>query len=777
MNIVLVGFAAGIWLCQQQERLMSWSAMSIGALGLALTCLLAHRHCRAALLPALLMAGVMSGLAYGTWRAEVRLADRLAEALEGQDITIIGVARDLPQHSALGLRFQLDVERAPVGVPGRVVLWWYRQDKTAPNAVPAVRAGERWRLRVRLRQPHGNMNPHGFDYEAWLFERGIGALGYVRSDPENRSLAQRAGGPGSWIDAQRERIREHIERVLPDSAWRGILVALVVGDQASISRAQWTLFSRTGVTHLMSISGLHVTLIGTLAGFGVALLWRRSEWLTLRVPVRKASLLSGTLAAGFYVLLAGSGVPAQRTLYMLAVAALALWLGRGGEALRTLLLALATVLLIDPWAVLSAGFWLSFGAVGALLLVSASSGHKEHWLRSWFKAQWAVTVLTLPILLGLFQQFSLVSPLANAIAIPAVSALIAPLALLFAVMPLPSLVELANCLLGWLMHFLEWCAALPAANWQQAAPPWWMVGACVLGALWSLLPRGTPGRWTSLLVFVPLIAWSPERPAPGAMAVTVLDVGQGLAVHVRTAHHDLLYDAGPQYGSESDSGERIVVPYLRASGVSRLDAVVISHDDVDHRGGADSVFAALPVATWFSSLPSAHPLRGRGIAHRACARGQSWVWDGVRFEFLHPAAAQAAGGADNDASCVLRVASAYGSVLLPGDIERRAEGLLLSDTGVDLHADVLVAPHHGSKSSSHADFVAAAGASSVVFTAGYRNRFHHPASAVVERYAATGAQLLRSDGDGAVRFDIDAHGITSTSTRALARRYWHDQSF
>lgn len=774
MNIAIIGFAFGVWWCQQLPDLWIWAAL---APLIASTCGLAwHVRKRRFAVFALLTACFAVGLGYATVRADMRLAERLSEALEGEDLTISGVVADLPQAGEQGQRFLFDIDAPADGVPRRISLSWYPYGKTA-EPPPVVRAGERWQLTVRLRQPHGNMNPHGFDYEAWLFERGIGGIGYVRGGPQNLRLEARAAGIMPLVSAMRESIRDRFVRALPDSELRGVLVALVVGDQASITRDQWTLFARTGVVHLMSISGLHVTLTGAIFGFCVAALWRRSQWLMLRVPVRKAALLAGMVAAGLYVLLAGGGVPAQRTFYMLAVAAFALWAGRTGESLRTLLIALLAVLLIDPWAILAAGFWLSFCAVGALLLMTAAiGGGKEHWLKAWIRTQWSVTILTLPILLVLFQQFSLVSPVANAVAIPVISAIVTPLALIFALLPLGLLAELANWLLGVLVHFLMWLAAFPFANWQQAAPPVWIAFFAVLVAAWSFMPRGVPARWIGSLCFVPLVAWSPVRPSVGDMRVNVLDVGQGLSVHVQTAGHDLLYDAGPQYSPESDSGDRLIVPYLRAEGVKRLDRIVISHDDSDHNGGADSIAVAVPVADWLLGQPFGVNSPLHEIPYTACAYGQTWAWDSVAFEVLYPSL-ESSMHSDNDHSCVLRITSGGKSVLLPGDIEKSAESQLLETLGPSVHADILVAPHHGSKTSSQEDFVQAVSASSVIFANGYRNRFHHPTAVVVDRYLASGATPYRSDADGAVSFDIHAGEISVSTSRAQDRRYWHDRSY
>ncbi|GAB2879039.1 DNA internalization-related competence protein ComEC/Rec2 [Uliginosibacterium flavum] len=787
MRSFILFFSLGIWLCQQQAELFSWAHALTAAAGGLLVAGMLKKHARRSSWGMLLAAALLAGFAYANWRAELQLADKLAEALEGQDVEVVGRIVDLPQPFARGLRFQLETLDAPPGVPQNLALVWYVQgrysqtyDATAEedSSLPAVHAGERWHFTLRLRQPHGSLNPHGFDYEALMFERGIGATGYVRPKGRNERLAAFDATPMAWIDHWRERIRTRFERALPDSPWRGVLVALVVGDQAAIPKDQWKLFRQTGVTHLMSISGLHVTLIAALLGFGVGGLWRRVPALALRLPAQKAAVLAGVLAAGAYVLLAGSGVPAQRTLYMLAVAALALWLGRGTGALRVMTLALLVVLLIDPWAVLSAGFWLSFGAVGALLLMARGlpeRGGRWHWLANWLRAQWAVTLFTLPMLLGLFGQFSLVSPLANAVAIPLVSLVITPLALLFALLPLPALAEFAHWLLSLLMTVLQWCAAAPFAVWQQAAPPMWLVAVCSGVALWSLLPRGVPARWIGLLAFVPLLIWSPLRPLPGAAQVTVLDVGQGLAVHVRTATHDLLFDTGPQYSPETDAGERVVIPYLRAEGTPHLDMLIVSHKDKDHAGGADSILAEIPVLAWRSSLPVDSPLLAAAAPHQPCLRGQGWEWDGVHFDMLHPTPEFA--GSDNERSCVLRVQTMQGNILLTGDVEITAENALLASLPAQLPAQVLVAPHHGSHSSSQEAFIAAVGARSVVFTAGYRNRYQHPAPEVVARYAASSATLYRSDGDGAVRFDFGQAGLQVSRARIEQARYWHDRTY
>lgn len=459
-------------------------------------------------------------------------------------------------------------------------------------------------------------------------------------------------------------------------------------------------------------------------------------------------------------MLAGFGIPAQRTLYMLGVVALALVSGRALHARQVLGAALLLVLLFDPWAVRAAGFWLSFGAVALLFYVANGRLGQGHWLVAWLRAQWAILLGLMPLLLALFQQFSLVSPFANALAIPVVSLVVTPLTLLGAVPGFAWAFDLAHALLIPLMDFLHWLATWPGALWQQHAPPPWAVPLALLGAAWLLLPRGFPARGLGAVLFLPLFFIPPERPAAGELAVTVLDVGQGQAVHVRTATHDLIFDTGPDFGGAADAGNRILVPYLRAVGVMRLDRLIVSHADSDHAGGAESLLAAVPA----------------GSVERRCVAGDVWEWDGVRFHVLHPPAADYARKLPSNAlSCVLKIDADQGSVLIPADIEGKAERELLERHGAALRADILVAPHHGGKKTSSPAFVAAVGAREVIFPVGYRNRFGHPHPEVVERYA--GANIHRTDRDGAVTLKVGAGGTAIVHEREARRRYWHNAAF
>lgn len=756
----VLAFALGVWLLQQCAVLPAPSLLA--ALGLGGGALLMSRWRGLAVFGALLLGITWAG-AFAHWR----MHDELPVEWLGRDIEMTGVIATMPQGFERGLRFVFEPQTANAPVPAKILLSWYRhvdteseeegdEEAATTGALPLPHAGERWRLVVRLKRPHGNLNPHGFDYEAWLLERGIRATGYVRKSDVNQRLAP----AGSTIERLREAVRTRIQRVLPDASYAGVLAALAIGDQQSIAPELWRLFAATGITHLMSISGLHVTMIGALIGGLVMALWRRHPRLPLIIPAQQAAALVAFLGAFAYALLAGFAVPAQRTLYMLGVVVAALLSGRNLAAPTVLGAALLGVLLLDPWAVLSAGFWLSFGAVAILFFIAAGRLGERHWLVEWLRAQWAITLGMIPLLLALFGQFSLVSPFANALAIPLVSLAITPLALLGSLPGFGWALQLAHALLVPLMDFLEWLAGLPGALWQQHAPSSWAVPLAVMGVVWLLLPRGFPARWAGAVLFLPLFVVRPERPAPGEYRLTVLDVGQGQAVHVQTATHDLLFDAGPAFNAQSDAGSRIVAPYLRAIGVRKLDRLIVSHVDRDHAGGVDSVLAALPVAA----------------IERRCVDGQGWEWDGVRLRVLHPQAADYARKLPSNAlSCVLKIESPHGSALLPGDLEGQAEAEFLARHRDVAHAAVLVAPHHGGKKTSSAAFVATVAPQTVIFPVGYRNRFGHPHPSVLARYA--NANILRTDRDGAVTLKVGAGGTALTREREARRRYWHNTVF
>ncbi len=705
--------------------------------------------------------GFLWAALYGGWL----LHPSLDPALEGRDLRLAGCIVGLPQAHGRAVRFLLRVQRrlrpaAGAPLPRRIRLTWYR-------GAPALHAGYCWRLTVRLKRPHGFQNAGGFDYEGWLFRNGIGATGYVRRHPAAvRTCSHRT------LDRLRQDLAQRMDAALGPRPFNGILRALALGDRRAIPRAQRAVLKATGTAHLVAISGLHIGLVAGFALYVIGALWRVSGAAGLW-PAPRAAALAALAAAFGYALLAGLSLPTRRALIMLAVALGALLRGRAVTPARALCLALLAVLIWDPTAVLSAGLWLSFGAVAVILYAGAGGLARRGW-RAWTGIQWRIALGLLPVLVIWFQQAGLLAPLANLLAVPWIGLVVVPLtlagttALVLDLSLGPYLLGLAGHAVALLWPFLEWVAAVPGTQWIQAAPPPWTWVPAALGTLLLLAPRGVPGRWLGFLYLAPMLVWTPPAPPPGGLWFTLLDVGQGLAAVVRTHDHVLVYDTGPRFGPDFDTGAAVLVPYLRSQGVRRLDRLVVSHGDNDHIGGAASLLERFPAAAILSSVPARLP-----PGAQLCRRGRHWRWDGVEFRVLHPGRKNAARG--NDASCVLRVTGTAGAVLLTGDIEAPAERILLSDVPRALRARVLVVPHHGSRSSSTPAFLAAVHPELALLPVGYRNRFRFPNPGVMARYRAAGVRMLDTAAEGAitVRMAPGARGLRVSTRRRSVRRYWH----
>jgi len=803
MVTLALGFVFGAWLLQQQAVLPSLQAAWILAPSLLVLIRIYPISFKFPVQKiAIFLAATLFGFFWAATFATIRLSDELPREWEQKSIDLVGVVASLPEVTERGERFQFDVEKIlTVGakVPKHISLNFYRQIdpvkeaesqklEYAPSLTNFFHAGERWQFTVHLKRPHTTYNPHGFDFEAWALAENIRATGSINNKSGYKKLNNFIWRPSYMVENWREKVGSYIVKALVNKPYSGVIRALVVGDDSQISQAQWNVYLRTGVNHLMSISGLHITMLAGLAFAIAALVWRRFPSLVMHMPTRKAATVVGLVVAVLYALLAGMSVPTQRTLYMLITFALALLIGRNLAISRALAIALIVVVLLDPWAVIAPGFWLSFSSVALIAYVSVSRLAAQHWLKEALNTQWAVTLGLLPLLIVMFGQTSIVSPLANAFAIPIISLVVVPLAILGSLLHLDFILQASHFVLTICMQGLNWLATLPI--WQQAAPPIWALVLATFSVLWLLLPRGFPLRWLGLVLLLPLFFVDVPKPSEGEMQVTALDIGQGLAMVIKTANHTLLYDAGPRYSAQSDAGSKIVVPYLRGEGIKKLDGFMVSHNDDDHSGGAASVLAQVPVG-W---LASSFDLEADFSAKRMkCFAGQHWRWDKVDFDVLYPSweSYQNASLTDNNRSCVLKVTSQFGSVLLTGDIEKETEFELLAtalqanrdghvanalkNTNL-LKSDVLIVPHHGSKTSSTPEFIAAVGAKQIIFTVGYLNRFKHPKPLILERYAETGATLYRSDYNGALEIVFARNKPISIETwRQSQPRYWHDK--
>ena len=800
----LLAWLAGVAL-QLQEQALQAAPVYAAALLLPLGCATAaffwrrrHRQLASRIwLPLAVCGAALGGFGAAGLQAAGRLAHTLAPELEGRDVVVTGVVASLPQRMRNGLRFRFDVEADPQSaealLPPKLALGWYagfNDDATLSQPQRELRAGQRWRFTVRLRQPHGNLNPNGFDYELRLFEQGVRATGYIRDAPAPQRLADASG---FCIDAWRQRIRDAIDSTVADRRAAGVLAALAIGDQGAIDRADWDIFRNTGVAHLVAISGLHIAMFAWIAGLTVAALWRRSSRAILFLPVPTAARWGGLALAIAYALLAGWGVPAQRTVLMLATVTVLQGAGARWPWPLILLSAAFVVTAIDPWALLQAGFWLSFAAVGLLMLSAPSTRESEpdapvpeaslpvptrpRWparlrshLGAGMRTQIVATLGLTPLTLVFFQQVSLVSFLANLIAIPVVTLLVTPLALLGVLAP--PLWWIAAAAVQALVTVLGWLAAIPGAVWFVPAAPLWARLAGIAAAVLIVMPIPWRARLLALPLALALLVPPRTLPPEGSFDLVAADVGQGMAVIVRTRHHVMLFDAGPQYSRDNDAGQRVLVPLLRARGDAHLDLLVLSHRDLDHVGGAEALLSTLDVDALLSSLEPGHPLHAAARHSKRCEAGQRWIWDGVEFSVLRPVVGDYARRLkSNGMSCVIRVAGNGRSTLLTGDIEREQEALLVAEQGEALRSDMLLAPHHGSRTSSSASFLDAVRPSVAVFQSGYRNRFGHPAADVVERYRQRGIVVVASPSCGAWQWPA-GDSSSGRCLRQTERRYW-----
>lgn len=803
--VVAIGAAFCAWLISSRGKGRTACNRSLFLRGIARTLWLSS--CAAA------------GLAYGSVWVQHRLADALDPSNEDKVTRVVLRIAELPRLEPESRIFVAEVlSSIPEGVPTRIQVRWNsgkfsgpygRRQGSANDTFPELVPGQVWRMALILREPHGSRNPHGFDYEGHVFAQGVRATGTVRGEPV---LLRDDGWASISVGAQRARhyVRDAMLPYIEDLRWGGVLLALAIGDQASVAASDWLTFNRSGLTHLVSISGSHVTLVAVLAAFVMNASWRRLKLagrpLAELLPAQLASAWTALLVAWLYCLLAGWGVPARRTFIMLAVVAGSLALRLPLGPTHVLSAAAFVVVVLDPWSPLSAGFWLSFLAVYVLMASSGwwgrsafmGGGRLAGWmqgLREATRLQLLVTLALMPPLAMLFNEISVVSPLANAYAIPVIGALVTPLSLLLAGLALLDGLDVVTELVARLAHALlqvcmwptEWLAALPGASVPTAAVPAWATLCAMVGVGLALLPKGFPYRSLGWAFMLPVLVAVPARPEFGDWELYALDVGQGSALVLRTARHALVYDTGVRYSPDADAAQRNIVPFLRAMGVRKIDVLVVSHADLDHVGGLRSTLEAFPVEQSFanfdviawlkreSRLLGVRELPPLPHAVGLCRHGMVWETDGVRFSFLWPLGEgnidlEAGTRERNRNACVLRIEGAHHSIILPGDIGADEERSLVK-RGME-PADIALAAHHGSRYSSAAEFVEAAQAHHVIAQAARWNRYGHPAPAVERRWQANGAMFWNTGLDGAVIASSRAGKLWVESERARRPRVW-----
>ena len=762
------------------------------------------------------------GLAWNARYAENRLENILAIELEGKELNLEGRVAALPQSNSSGAKFAFEVDRATLGkkvldqFPRRIYLSWQPAWRN-PQEIPDIIPGQRWKFKSKLKRPYGSLNPYTFDFERWSFHQDFGASGSVRAGELSLDKDIAWTEIELRMELMRWHLRKKIRSMLPDDArYAGVLIALVMGDQNAINQDDWQVFNATGIGHLISISGLHVTMLAGVGASFAAFVWRRRTW-PLIAPVSKVAAISGFITAFVYAWLAGFQIPAQRTMYMVGVVAFALWTGRNPRSFDIWWWALAFVLLIDPMAPYTPGFWLSFGAVAAILYAMGDSSgllgiptgkeSQVHWtlrvaqaLREACRVQAVVTLALLPFTLYWFYQVSVVSPLANAFAIPLVSYIVTPLAIIGALLPEfigRWLMWPAHAVMEYLAITLEWMA-----NWSWSVvwsrqPEWWLLLAAGVGIVYAIRPGDIADTWKRRLLGIvfsvplfisPFQLLSASRISQGEFRASVLDIGQGTAVLIETKNRRLLYDTGPIQGKKDDAGQRIILPYLRGRGVDRIDRMVISHSDSDHVGGAATLLKHIQFDSMMGSLPSNNPLlqnlQQRRIPNIPCRYGQRWMWDGVEFFIWHPDETTVFSNQHprkpNEMSCVLEVRNTQSSLWLTGDVEKQGEAKITERLDADMLKEIgareliFMAPHHGSKTSSSLALLKRLDPDQAFAQNGYRNRYGHPHPDVTARYRGLDIPFYQTPETGFQTWLFKNNAKSSTHFwRHDIKRLWH----
>lgn len=704
------------------------------------------------------------GCSWGMMCADWQLRHGLNPEIENKKCIITGTIISIPENLMYGKRFLFRIDSLKIGnnyysPPDIARLVWTKPQND-------LKVGQKWQLQVRLKKPHSTFNPNSFDLEAWYFEHHIQAVGNVKSNSSNQLLKTT-----HWlfsIDQLRQKLDERITEYLQNDSMIGFVCALSVGIRDAITGQQWKVLQATGTNHLMAIAGLHIGLATTLVFFLIRRVWKFFPRFMLFIPSEQVAAIFALVTAIAYSALAGFALPTQRAIIMLSVFLLANLLKRKIHAWQSYILALFFILLIHPMSILAASFWLSFVTVG--WIIYAMPRFKSHnFLHHLLQIQFVITIGLIPLSLFFYQQLSLLGIIANCITIPWIAFVVLPLcggsifACLISKLFASKLLFLTSKTLLLMYWFLEKLSAISWLQWQFV-PNDFVLLIAILGLLLYLSPL--PRKSIGLLALMPIFFLKPIDPKNGQVNFTLLDVGQGLSAVIQTKNHILVYDTGSRWVDGLSYGETVVLPYLNKIGAKKIDMMMISHGDLDHRGGADYLLSHIPVTTILTSAPHYFPVSLTQICHE----NESWNWDGVNFTVLYPRTNQEY--LDNDSSCVLKVTTGRQSILLPGDIEKKSEHYLV--TNEKLSSTILIAPHHGSKTSSTLDFIVATHPQYVLFPVGYLNTYHFPNTAVVSRYKELGAQCLDSVNYGAIYFELFPDRIMKPmSYRGMDRHFWN----
>lgn len=681
-----------------------------------------------------------------------------------QTITLSGTIATIPVQQGHAQKFDFKVDEKPMQpFPDKFRLNWYRP---FPND---LMAGQRWQLTVKLKPPRGMHNPGGFDFEGYLFQQGINATGYVRQSPDNTLLSP----PSDYhLNALRQRYADHLQQHFEDSPQLGLILGLTTGLRDQMSDSQWQILQNTGTSHLLAISGLHIGIAAALGFFSLRFLWSIRANNTLIWPAKQVGAIGAIATAAFYAAMAGFSIPTQRALLMVMILMLAQLIRKPITNSQLLAIAAIIIVIIDPLSVLSAGFWLSFTAVALILWLGQHRHPKPRF--GTIRIHTALALGLTPLLLLFFSKTAWSAPVANLIAIPFVSLLIIPL-LLIATLLIPlsesaslTCFELADQGLAILIAGLQLIADNSLSHSHFALSQSWMVIPLSIMVILLLGPKGLPAKHLVVFALLPLLPFSKPDLAKGDMHLTLLDVGQGLSAVVQPQNHRLIFDTGARFSPQFDAGKIAILPFLEHHNINHIDTLVLSHDDNDHSGAAPTLINQLTIDTIMGNPNITLPQVQR------CYAGQHWQWDEVTFEFLSPTLGQK--GSDNNLSCVLKVSNADHQILLTGDIERQTEYKLLKTQRDKLKSTLLIAPHHGSNSSSTSAFIEAVSPQTVLFPVGYLNRYHFPSDKVIQRYQERQIKQYSTADHGALLVSLkQGQDQQITAWRQATHKIWHSR--
>jgi competence protein ComEC len=700
------------------------------------------------------------GAAFASLVADYHLSRRLPSNLSGQSGELKVLVTGLPERDGKDWHFEAIVQSSndfPMLQSEKVKLAWYRSDAK-------LQTGDLWRFQVKLREPNGVQNPGGFDSEKQALQKHWMAQGYVK----NKAAINQRIGTAVSIDGMRERLSAAMAYELGMSNAR-FVQSLAIGDTRQLSDEDWETLRRTGITHLIAISGFHVGIVSLAASWAMFALYRLLPTLGIFMARPISMAFASIMAAWFYTVMAGFAVPTVRTALMISVFMGSRVLLRHVSVTQAVALSLAAIVVMDTLALLSPGFWLSFSGV-ILLILFMPKTTRQGSLLPFFRAQWICTIGLLPLTVSCFGQTTVIGPIANMLAIPWISLIVVPLALLgclFIGLPAISTAiwQLSAYLMDLLFKCLQWAGQLTWSSVNLPEPSIAMTLLAMLGIGLLLLPKGIPGKWLGGLLLLPILWPSAELDQSGRFNIAMIDVGQGLSVLIRTENHNLLYDAGAGKPGVYSRGETVVMPALHASGVGHLDAAVISHGDNDHAGGFPAIREHFSIG---SIQASEGALQGE---YRRCKAGDAWVWDDVHFRYLWPESELE--DSDNDRSCVLQITAGNHSALLAGDISSSVESRLIENYGAVLKSDILLAPHHGSKSSSSRAFLNLVAPDIALVSNGFQNRFGHPNPDVVSRYREQGALLVSTADNGWSELTVTGTGWSWVRRERIdEKRYW-----